>query len=98
MDLTPSAKKRKTQVRFSDDDDELLKEILATNPFQAERGGKTSAWTTLSAELTLDVDARRGGGGRERCMLRLSEFQANMTKSAAASGIEEDHTERGDLY
>ncbi|KAF4146457.1 hypothetical protein GN958_ATG04358 [Phytophthora infestans] len=86
---------RKTQVRFDDGDDEaLLQEILAVNPFQAERGGRTAAWTTVASALVLDFDTRRC---RERCTLLLSKFKAKMTKSAAVSGIEEEHTESDDL-
>ncbi|KAG4058853.1 hypothetical protein PC123_g6204 [Phytophthora cactorum] len=44
METTHPPKKRKTQVRFDDDHDEaLLHEILAVNPFQVERGGRTAA-------------------------------------------------------
>ncbi|KAE9263684.1 hypothetical protein PR003_g33069 [Phytophthora rubi] len=95
MESPRPPKKRKTQVRFDDaDDDALLKEILAVNPFQVERGSKTAAWATVAAALVLDVDARRC---RERSTLLLTEFKAKMAKSAAASGIEEEHTERDDL-
>ncbi|KAF4038725.1 hypothetical protein GN244_ATG09255 [Phytophthora infestans] len=49
---------------------------------------------TVPSALGLDVDARRC---RERCTLLLSEVKANMAKSAAVSGIEEELTERDDL-
>ncbi|KAE9081149.1 hypothetical protein PF006_g27168, partial [Phytophthora fragariae] len=95
MESPRPPKKRNTQVRFDDaDDDALLKEILAVNPFQVERGSKTAAWATVEAALVLDVDARRC---RERSTLLLTEFKAKMAKSAAASGIEEEHTEWDDL-
>jgi hypothetical protein len=95
MESPRPSKKRKTQVRFDDaDDDALLKEILAVNPFQVERGGKTVAWAKVAAALALYVDARRC---RERCTLMLSEFKVKMAKSAAASGIDEEHTEKDDL-
>ncbi|KAI9990143.1 hypothetical protein PInf_020569 [Phytophthora infestans] len=57
MESSRPTKKRKTQVRFNeDDDDALLKEVLAAKSFEAK-----------------------------------------MARSAAASGIDEEHTERDDL-
>ncbi|KAF4031048.1 hypothetical protein GN244_ATG17144 [Phytophthora infestans] len=95
MESSRPTKKRKTQVRFDeDDDDALLKEVLAANPFEGERGGKTAAWAAVASALALDVDARRC---RERCSLLLTDFKAKMARSAAASGIDEEHTERDDL-
>eukprot|EP00644_Phytophthora_capsici_P008821 jgi/Phyca11/14089/fgenesh1_pg.PHYCAscaffold_6_\ len=95
MESSRPTKKRKTQVRFDeDDDDALLKEVLAANPFEVERGGKTAAWAAVASALALDVDARRC---RERCSLLLTDFKAKMARSEAASGIDEEHTERDDL-
>ncbi|KAG1709335.1 hypothetical protein DVH05_019981 [Phytophthora capsici] len=95
MESSRPTKKRKTQVRFDeDDDDALLKEVLAANPFEVERGGKTAAWTVVASALALDVDARRC---RERCSLLLTDFKVKMARSEAASGIDEEHTERDDL-
>ncbi|KAG3091822.1 hypothetical protein PI124_g16920 [Phytophthora idaei] len=48
----------------------------------------------MASSLELDVGARRC---RELCTLLLAEFKTKMAKSAAASGIEEEHTERDDL-
>ncbi|KAF4038494.1 hypothetical protein GN244_ATG09368 [Phytophthora infestans] len=94
MESSRPTKKRKTQVRFDeDDDDALLKEVLAANPFEVERGGMTAAWAAVASALALDVDARRC---RERCSLLLTDFKAKMARSAAASGIDEEHTERDD--
>ncbi|KAF4038317.1 hypothetical protein GN244_ATG09569 [Phytophthora infestans] len=88
MESSRPTKKRKTQVRFDeDDDDALLKEVLAANPFEVERGGKTATWAAAASALALDVDARRC---RERCSLLLTDFKAKMARSAAASELFED--------
>ncbi|GMF51420.1 unnamed protein product [Phytophthora fragariaefolia] len=61
-------KKRKTQERFDGCNDEaLLQEILAVNPFQADNGTKTAAWAKVAATLELNVDARQNC--RECCIL-----------------------------
>ncbi|KAI9979523.1 hypothetical protein PInf_005193 [Phytophthora infestans] len=78
MESSRPAKKRKTQVRFDeDDDDALLKEVLAANPFEVERGGKMAAWAAVASALALDVDARRC---RERCSLLLTDSKAKMAR------------------
>ncbi|KAG1686444.1 hypothetical protein DVH05_004870 [Phytophthora capsici] len=87
--------KRKTQARFDENDnDALLKDVLAANPFDVMRGGKTAAWAAVASALALDVDARRC---RECCSLLLTDVKAKMARSGAASGIDEEHTERDDL-
>ncbi|GMF23570.1 unnamed protein product [Phytophthora fragariaefolia] len=83
------------QVRFKDCDDEaLLHEILASNPFQADHGTKTAARAKVAATLERDVDASRC---REHCTLLISDFKTKMVKSAAASGIDEEHNERDNI-
>ncbi|KAG9408799.1 hypothetical protein AC1031_020643 [Aphanomyces cochlioides] len=93
--MDPRAKKRKTQVRFDAETDlDLVKEVLAQNPYDKGFGKKRAVWDSVAASLNIDVDGRRC---RERCALLSDAYAQKQKEMHKASGVEETITEMDEL-
>ncbi|KAK3103495.1 hypothetical protein FSP39_019617 [Pinctada imbricata] len=81
---------RKKQVRFGEGNDlQLLREVIAKNPFKDR-----SKWTEIAETLPIDCDARRV---RERTLLLVNQHKGKNAESKKKSGIDEAYGEKDQL-
>ncbi|CAK4086791.1 unnamed protein product [Aphanomyces euteiches] len=93
--MDPPAKKRKTQVRFDAETDlDLVKEVLAQNPYNKGFSKKRAVWDSDAASLNIDVDGRRC---RQRCALLSNAYAQKQKEMHKASSVEETITEMDEL-
>ncbi|XP_063399250.1 uncharacterized protein LOC134683876 [Mytilus trossulus] len=87
---------RKTQVRFSAKDDlNLLKEVLAENPYKDKTKWEVVAQNVKeNVDIVFNVTSRRV---RERTQLLLQQFQKENYEALKKSGTEEEYTEKQQL-
>ncbi|XP_076092393.1 uncharacterized protein LOC143063862 [Mytilus galloprovincialis] len=87
---------RKTQVRFSAKDDlNLLKEVLAENPYKDKTKWEVVAQNVKeNVDKVFNVTSRRV---RERTQLLLQQFQKENYEALKRSGTEEEYTEKQQL-